>query len=159
MDPRDLIRIALHLAAGAVGGGRGRPRQAELRRAISAAYYAMFHALANSCANQLAGMVPAGRAPAAWRQAYRALEHGHARNQCANSSGMSQFPAEVQDFGRHFVDMQFQRQSADYDPSARFFRLDVTELIAETNRKIEDFNNVSRAAQRAFAIYVLHRSR
>ena len=41
MNPHDLIRIARHLASGAVGGIRGRPRQAELRRAVSAAYYAL----------------------------------------------------------------------------------------------------------------------
>ena len=46
MNPQDLLRIAEELARGAIGGGRGRPRQAELRRAISAAYYALFHTLA-----------------------------------------------------------------------------------------------------------------
>ena len=44
MNPRDLIKIARQLASGAVDGNRGRPRQAELRRAVSAAYYALFHA-------------------------------------------------------------------------------------------------------------------
>ena len=44
MDPDDLLRIAEGLARGALGSGVGRPRQAELRRAVSAAYYSMFHA-------------------------------------------------------------------------------------------------------------------
>ena len=39
MDPYDLLRIARQLASGELGSGRGRPRQAELRRAVSAAYY------------------------------------------------------------------------------------------------------------------------
>ena len=86
MNPHDLIRIARQLASGAVGENRGRPRQAELRRAVSAAYYALFHALAHCCANRLAG---SGRDEAAWIQTYRALEHGHARNQCNDQSAMS----------------------------------------------------------------------
>lgn len=55
MVPFDLIRIAEQLASGAIGSGRGRPRQAELRRAVSAAYYAMFHALARCCAEYARG--------------------------------------------------------------------------------------------------------
>ena len=55
MNPDDLLRIAEGLARGALGSGMGRPRQAELRRAISAAYYAMFHALALCGANTLVG--------------------------------------------------------------------------------------------------------
>lgn len=69
MNPRDLIRIARQLASGAVGGNRGRPRQAELRRAVSAAYYAMFHALALSGANTLAGSTRANRSQRAWNTA------------------------------------------------------------------------------------------
>ena len=50
MNPHDLIRMARQLASGDLGSGRGRPRQAELRRAVSTAYYAMFHALALTAA-------------------------------------------------------------------------------------------------------------
>lgn len=158
MDPRDLIRLGLRLASGAVGGRRGRPRQTELRRAISAAYYAMFHTLAACCANQLAGATPASRNQAAWRQIYRALEHGYARAQCERAIS-GKFPAGIRDFARQFVSMQFERQNADYDPDERYLRLDVMENIQETERIISQFNHASKAEQRAFAIHVLHRSR
>ena len=82
MNPEDLIRIARGLAGGAIGGNIGRPRQAELRRAVSAAYYALFHALARCCADTLVGATPASRSQTAWTQTYRALEHGYAKNQC-----------------------------------------------------------------------------
>ena len=65
---------------------RGRPRQTELRRAVSAAYYALFHTLANSCATTLVGSTRANRDQTAWRQTYRSLEHGHAQRQCDNRS-------------------------------------------------------------------------
>ena len=98
MNPRDLIRIARRLASGAVGGNRGRPRQTELCRAVSAVYYALFHSLALSAANTLAGSTPASRSGPAWRRTYRALEHRNAKNQCSNSAAMSQFPPEIQAF-------------------------------------------------------------
>ena len=61
MKPEDLIRIAESLASGRAGNLAGRPRQAELRRAVSAAYYALFHTLANSCADLLVGTMSANR--------------------------------------------------------------------------------------------------
>ena len=159
MDPRDLLSIAHELAGGLVGGRRGRPRQTELRRALSAAYHAMFHTLASFCANQLAGSTPVRRRSPAWVQAYRALEHGRARDRLMNSSGMSQFPDEYRDFGQQFVNMQDVRHSADYDPTARFLRLHVNQVIEETSRKMDLFNTVPNAEKRAFALYVLLRSR
>ena len=159
MNPRDLVRIARQLAAGAVGGNRGRPRQTELRRAVSAAYYALFHTLAFSGANTLAGSSRAGRNQPAWRQAYRSLEHGHARNQCLNRPAMSSFPSEIQNLGRLFVRMQNRRHSADYDPYARFSRGDVMRLIEATEEAIARFENTAAADRRSFAIHVLLRLR
>lgn len=156
MNPRHLIRIARQLASGAVGGNRGRPRQAELRRAVSAAYYALFHALAHCYANRLAG---SDRDGAAWIQIYRALEHGHARNQCDNRSAMRDFPSEIQDFGRRFVFMQRQRQQADYSPDATFARDRVLQLITEVEDSVITLENTLAADRRAFAIHVLFRRR
>ena len=156
MNPRDLIRIAQQLASGAVGGNRGRPRQAELRRAVSAAYYALFHALAHCCADRLAG---SGRTESSWIQTYRALEHGHARNQCNDQSAMSAFPSEVQAFGRRFVFMQRQRQLADYSPNARYSRLWVMQAVGETEDTITAFESAPSTERRAFALHVLLRRR
>ena len=159
MNPRDLIRIARQLASGAVGNSRGRPRQAELRRAISAAYYALFHALAQCCADRLAGSTRANRNESAWSQTYRALEHGHARNQRDRQSAMSAFPAEIRAFGRRFVYMQGQRQQADYSPGAIFSRVRVLQLIDESEDAITALDSTPNADLRAFAIHVLFRPR
>ncbi len=159
MNPRDLIRIARQLASGVMDGNRGRPRQTELCRAVSAAYYALFHTLALSGANSLAGSSSTSRNQPAWRQTYRALEHGRARNQCANQSAMGSFPAEIQDFGRLFVRLQSQRHSADYDPYARFSRANVMRLIEATGEAIARFENAAAVDRRSFAIHVLLRLR
>lgn len=159
MNPHDLILIARQLATGATGGGIGRPRQAELRRAVSTAYYALFHALARCCADMVVGSTRGSRSQAAWNQTYRALEHGLARNQCSNRSMMSRFPAEIEAFGKQFVVMQQQRHNADYDPEATFQRNEVIDFIDETEEVITAFNNVPNIERRAFAVYVLFRLR
>ncbi len=159
MSPQDLISIARHLAGGGVGGSRGRPRQTDLCRAVSAAYYAMFHTLARCGADLLAGATRVIRNESAWEQTYRALEHGHAKNQCSNQSVIRQFPVEIQDFGGHFIDLQRQRHYADYAPNTDYHRLAVVSLIDETERVIAQFNTAPTGERRAFAIHVLFRTR
>ena len=159
MDPYDLIRIARQLASGELGSGRGRPRQAELRRAVSTAYYAMFHALARCAADMLVGATPSRRSQAAWRQAYRALEHGHARNQCNNLSILRRFPDEIQRFGTMFVKIQMMRHSADYDPAEIYNRFEALQIIEEIERAIPEFDAVPAIDRRAFAVYALFRTR
>ena len=156
MNPRDLIRIARQLASGAVGGRRGRPRQTELRRAVSAAYYALFHALALSCANLLSGT---DRSRPSWEQTYRGLDHGHARNQCNDQSGMTALPADIRNFGRRFVYAQSKRQQADYSPTSTYSRRWVMQLIDENETALSAFENATSPDRRAFAIHVLMRRR
>ena len=159
MTPTGLIRIARHLASGGVGSGIGRPRQDELCRAVSCAYYAMFHALAVCCADMLVGATRARRRQEAWRQTYRALEHGHAKNQCSNRRVLSGFPTEIQEFGELYIQMQRRRHDADYDPDAHFSRSDVVQFIYDTENAIAGFETVDARDRRAFAVFVLLRNR
>ena len=164
MDPDDLIDIGRHLADEPGSRDRGRPRQAWLRRAVSTAYYALFHTMARSCADALVGSTRANRSLAAWRQAYRALDHGHARNQCSNETVMGKFPKEIQNFGQTFVEMQGQRHAADYDPDPKLLRTDVEQLIDKTAKAITEFDKTTDtettpADRKAFAIYVLLKTR
>lgn len=159
MDPAHLIAIARGLAGGAIGGGRGRPRQADLRRALSAAYYAMFHALARCCADALVGATPASRSQTAWTQTYRALEHGYAKNQCVRAIGNREFPQGVRKFSEGFVRMQRLRQMADYAPDSDFSRSDVLQLVDEIEKDIAEFAAVPAADRAAFSVYVLLRMR
>lgn len=158
MNPHDLLRVAYQLA---LEPSVGRPRQANLRRAISTAYYALFHALANCCADMLAGSTRANRSQRAWRQTYRALEHGHAKNQCMNQSIMSRFPPEIQGFGEVFTGIQALRHIADYDPDPElaFTRSGALRFIEQSEQVIHGFENAPANDRRAFAIYVLLRLR
>ena len=158
MNPEDLIRIARGLAGGAISGNIGRPRQAELRRAVSAAYYALFHALARCCADTLVGATPAIRSRSAWTQTYRALEHGYAKNQCVRPA-MGRFPPEIQEFGEMFAEMQRNRNIADYATESALSRAEALRLIGWSERVIANFSTAPIADRRAFSAYVLLRVR
>ena len=158
MNPDDLLTIAESLASGSIGPQRGRPRQAELRRAISAAYYALFHTLASNCADLLVGSRSSTRTKQAWRQLYRALDHGQVKKRCTESRArqvLRMFPQEIQDFADQFVRMQRERHLADYDPLEHFSRSTVSHHIEETKAAITEFHQVDRSDRRAFAVFVL----
>jgi uncharacterized protein (UPF0332 family) len=114
LNPRDLIKTAKEL----VGSSDGKPRQPNLNRAISTAYYALFHTLARCCADMMIGSSSATRSKAAWRQVYRALDHNFAREACQKKA-IRKFPKEIQDFANAFITMQKKRHNADYDPYAK----------------------------------------
>ena len=157
MNPQDLISGARLLAHG--NGRRGRPRQADLCRAVSTAYYALFHTLAGGGADLIAGATRRSRSRPAWEQTYRALEHGHARNQCRNHSVMARFPPAVQDFAGWFMEVQRYRHYADYAPVTAFSRANVVRMVDTTEGIIARFNAAPAGERRAFAIYVLLRVR
>lgn len=118
MNWEQLLELAEMLAGAPLHGEtRGRPQQTHLRKANSAAYYATFHALANSNADTLIGSTAAIRRSEEWTATQRALNHGTARNQMLNKSRMSTFPADIQDFAETFIELQIQRHEADYNPN------------------------------------------
>lgn len=135
----------------------GRPNQADLKRAVSTAYYAMFHGLAGQCAVLLIG---AGRARSsrAWTQVYRALEHGFSKNACVQVQGLD-FPPEIVNFADVFVRMQEERHRADYDPDARFRLAETETLITSSSRAIAELINARRQDRLAFVALVLLRRR
>ena len=151
MTPTDFIATARDLAQ---ANTRGRPRQTNLRRAVSTTYYALFHAIAGCCADTLVGGPNSNCREEAWLQVYRALEHGFARRRCAHRD-VGQFPSEIQDFANQFVQMQLERHRADYNPAGRFYKDWVLQKIAEAEYQLGRFSRVPVRDRRAFAVYVL----
>ena len=99
MNPARLISIATQLA---LSSGDTPERQDDLRRAVSTAYYTMFHTLANSNANALIGALKNDDDNAAWNRTYRALEHGAARSRFQHTGHMDPFPRVVKEFANTF---------------------------------------------------------
>lgn len=131
-----------------------RPRQADLRRAVSTAYYALFHALCRDCADEFIGKMGAERSEPAWRQAYRSLDRNRARDRFGNRKFIKDFPADIQDFGNVFVKAQAQRHAADYDPSYRALKAAVLSDIASAEAVIGGLRSASLKDRRALAAWV-----
>ena len=148
----DLLDIARRLA-------EVNPTQTDLRRAISSVYYAAFHAICQSNADTLVGDDPQDRDQQAWRQAYRALEHGYARQRCRQARSERRFTVEVQILADYFPVIQNLRHQADYDPDRIFVQQEILSTVAEASARINIFHSAAPRERRAFALYILMRDR
>lgn len=149
----ELITTAKRLAR----FGPNKPRQADLKHAVSTAYYAMFHTLAKECADRLVG-TGARRSQPAWVQVYRALEHGLAKQACLRAAKLG-FPQPVVDFANTFEHLQVERHRADYDPDARFSRTETILLVTDAEQAIRRFRSAGLQDRTAFSALALLKSR
>lgn len=148
----DLLDIARRLADGS-------PTQTDLRRAVSSVYYAVFHTICQSNADTLVGDNPQDRDESAWRQAYRALEHGYARRRCQQVLSGGRFSPPIQRLAGFVAVIQDLRHRADYDPDATFSQQEVVTAVAQAEDAIAAFRSVPARERRAFAVFVLMRER
>jgi hypothetical protein len=148
--PKDLIAQAETLAK----LSQGKPKQANLRRSVSAAYYAVFHALCYSNANAILGRT-SKRPEAAWLQAYRATDHGKAKSSCESAQKMN-FPQDIKDFANAFFSLQEHRHRAGYNPDAstHFSKKEVFALIGSARAAVDAIQRAPLSDRRAFAIHV-----
>ena len=128
-----------------------RPRQASLRRAISSAYYALFHMLASDATTLLPNQ-PAGLR----QQARRVLSHSDMKSVCRQfSTGnianltaetarlvVRHVEAEISAVAKAFVDLQEARHRADYDLASPFARLEAVSLIEKAKKALADWHRI-----------------
>ena len=151
MNPRDLMETARRLTE----SGASQPTQADLRRAVSTAYYALFHCLAAAAADLLTG---SSRGPE-WHQVYRALEHGKAKRACRQQGALRAFPMEIHSFAKMFVDLQEARHAADYALEGEYSKPDVLAIINRAGDAINEFEQAGVRHRRGFAVHVLFKRR
>ena len=145
MDWLELI-AASRLLAG------GQPSQEALRRAVSTAYYAMFHALAASNANLIVG--PRTRAnESRWIATYRSLRHFRAENPLHGWPHL--FSPPVQNFAVVIGGIKTEHENADYNPSVNFVRSEVIIWIDSAERAIIGFNAASPQERAMVAVATL----
>lgn len=155
LKPNDLLDTALFL----VNADPKRPRDANLRRALSSIYYACFHTLAEDAADLLAGKRKVDRKNAAWRQVYRSLLHRRLKESVKENSRykatLKKFPAHIQQFANKLVHLQGERHSADYDPFFKISKSSVLTEILQAEALIANYKLVSDYDRRAFCVFVL----
>ena len=117
----------------------------------------MFHCLAHTCADRLAGRAgTVGNRPM-WRRVYRAPDHRQAKARCERVP--SPFPDSVRQFGRTFATLQDKRHFADYDPDFRIGKSEVVAAINDARLAIDRFLATPASVQRDFALHVLMKKR
>ena len=130
-----------------------RPRDAFMRRAVSTAYYAIFHALCRLCADKLIGG-NRDKTPA-WQRVYRALEHKTAKNALLRKEVTDLHPA-LATFGVTFAILQDKRVAADYDPVSFSIYFDETNsLVDQADSAIKSLYGVDDDIKRSLATILL----
>jgi uncharacterized protein (UPF0332 family) len=137
----DLPTLADRLANPAPGD----PEQACLRRAISTAYYALFHLLVQEAVQGWSG------SPAARLGLERTLEHRNMRDVSGTiyqgswkgwSTPRISVPAELKDVAKTFFDLQEWRHEADYDNAKTWTADDVRGKVARASAAFQNWQKI-----------------
>lgn len=162
LNPDHLFEQADRLA---VRRSAGPPRQVDLRRAISAAYYGLFHYLLATAADEVVGVT--GRATNLYALVYRSIDHRALRDLCTEVKKQQPtaryqtyvptggFGPDVQAFAGAVIELQEKRHAADYDPSSRIGTSDAIAAITAARRAIQFFQRASKARRKVFVTLLL----
>ena len=130
--------------------------QANIRRAVSAAYYAVFHLLAAEVAEQVSPVLPAGLRG----RTQRALEHGQMlkvakafslqgakriKDLPADISLPDPISSELSSVAGSFKDLQEARYSADYDVLRQLDPSEALTFVQEAERLFKDWKTERRS--------------
>lgn len=122
-------------------GALQKSTDAELRRAVSSVYYALFHKVLRAAADRFVGSDQKGTA--ACVILYRSFDHGHMKMVCdalkastlkdkyKHQLRRNSVSQDMREFAQTFQVLQDLRLLADYDPASRFLASDVSSLIDE----------------------------
>ncbi len=148
-NPSDLLLVARMLSTTT---GTAPPTDAQLRRAISTAYYALFHKILRSAAERFAGS-DQDNTPA-FSLLYRAFDHRRMKAICEslqaptlskpyqNHLRRTTVSSHMRDFAVAFTDLRAARVRADYEPSGQFLSSDASSLIDSAQVAIEAFDQI-----------------
>lgn len=140
-------------------------RQIDLRRAISSAYYSLFHAVLTAASDQIVGRTK--RNSPQYTLVYRSIHHNAVRDLCnqvkrqrpndryARYVPSTDFSSELKVFAETFVDLQEKRHSADYDPNFRVRTAEALAAVVSARRAIKEFANAPVDLRQTFLVLLL----
>jgi hypothetical protein len=140
----------------------GARRQANLRRAVSTAYYALFHAVLTDVADQLVGK--GQRNTPQYALVYRSVQHRRLTDLCENIVKekppdkykpyvpLGGFGADLLAVARTLIDLQGKRHSADYDPRYHITPSDAGLALQAGRAALAHWRNVSAPRRRLFIL-------
>ncbi len=155
MRPDHLIELAEQI----LQIGAGNPRQVTINRAVSTAYYAVFHALAGECVARIVG---SPRSPRYWEivtPVHRSIDHGAARRVFERLTRDQATSAPVKQIGNTFLELQTARHAADYDPASRYSRGKALDFIVQARRAIEALRSMPKEDRLLLAVQLIIKPR
>jgi hypothetical protein len=138
----------------------GPPRQVDVRRAISAAYYAVFHYILAQAGDEFDGKTK--RATRRYSLVYRSIGHRALKELCIEAKKPTPaaryrnyipprgLGSNIQAFASALVELQEKRHAADYDPSSRVKTSDAQVAIATARSAIRRFAAASVVRRKTF---------
>jgi uncharacterized protein (UPF0332 family) len=151
-EPAQLIAQARNLAR---QPRQGRPRQVDLRRAVSGSYYALFHTFARLGTDLLVGATE--RKSDRYLIVYRSYDHGLMLNTCKSAQAGSS--SHLQIAASAFIELQAHRHQADYNPQFKFSRSEVVDFINTAEAAIEAVSDASEDDRNLFLTSLLLKGR
>lgn len=165
-NPEHFFAQAERLLAPATGGAA---RQVDLRRAISAAFYGLFHAVLTAAADHFVG---AGkRHTTQYALVYRSVDHRWLRELAAELNKdtpgkrlrlylpQAGFAPPFALFLPARFELQERRTAAEYDPLFRATRSDALQVVSSARTALQRFQSAEPAEREAFLALVLFRPR
>lgn len=166
LNPSHLIEQADRLIAPPPAGP---PRQVDLRRAISSAYYGVFHATLAAAADQVVGVTK--RTTSQYSLVYRSIDHRTLREICteikkqtltaryARYEPSNGFGQNIRTFAAAVLELQEKRHAADYDPSIRVNSSDALLAVRTARTALNRFSRASAPRRKAFLSLLLFQPR
>ncbi len=147
-----LLWLARDIAA------RGTRSNVLKRRAVSTAYYAVFHALARLCTSELLGRDKAINETVEHERVYRALDHGSLKS--AFLSGPLRSNQKLNDIGARVVRLQSERIKSDYLPAQHLYSpAKCEDLMALAESTLFLLSELSADERRVLAVHLIFKNR
>lgn len=134
---------------------------AQIRRAISSLYYAVYHSLALKFADALVGGGVEGGLEKAWVEVYRSIEHQKCSAACrelADRKVPKPFPRQIKLLAADVAQLYEQRLAADYDPTYQPTMIQLNSLLGMVEGHISYIAQLPERDAKALAVWVLFRS-
>ena len=151
--PDHLFDQADHLTSGVPS------RPTDLRRAISNAYYGLFHFAITAAADMVLGA--ANQATARYALVYRSVDHAHPRATNPQKVALVLVGGfgSIADFARITLNLYELRILADYDPSRLFTPNEARLAVSDAREAIKWFQQGTAEQQQTFLTMLLFKNR
>lgn len=162
LNPDHLFEQADRLIAAPPAGP---PRQVDLRRAISGAYYGVFHFVLAALADEFVGVTRRGTP--AYELVYRSVDHRIFKRLCVElakptpareyqpylpQDGMGK---NIQAFAAFAAELQEKRHRADYNPTPRFNTADAQLVVSTARSAVRRFQKANATRRKTFLTLLL----